>query len=97
MVDNKDWLNNKIGTYLKNLRNQAGLSQGDVATKLGYNSNQFISNIERGVCTPSPHIIYNFLRVYGLSSSKAVEDLLEIQLQYLTAEYKGEKVKTIEN
>jgi transcriptional regulator with XRE-family HTH domain len=93
MDKNKDWLSHKIGTYLKDLRNQTGLSQGDVANKLGYHSNQFISNVERGVCTPSPSIIHNFLEVYGVSNSKAVQDILNIQLKYLEAEYKGKKLK----
>lgn len=93
MDQNKIWLNKKIGTYLKNLRKDAGLSQGDVATALNYSSNQFISNIERGVCTPSPNIIHKFLEVCNVSGGKAVEDLLEIQLKFLTAELKGRKVK----
>lgn len=95
MSDNKDWLSHKVGSYLKVLRNQAGLSQGDVANELGYNSNQFISNVERGVCTPSPNIVYKFLKVYSVSNPQAVQDLLDIQLEYLAAEYKGKKLKSL--
>lgn len=95
MNDNKDWLSHRIGHYLKELRGQKGLSQGDVANKLGYHSNQFISNIERGVCTPSPNVVYKFLQVYGVSNSQAVQDLLEIQLRYLEAEYKGKKLELL--
>ena len=93
MDKNKHWLNKKIGTYLQNLRKEAGLSQGDAAAALNYSSNQFISNIERGVCTPSPQIIHKILEVYGVSNTKAVEDLLDIQLRFLSAEFKGKKIQ----
>lgn len=90
---NKDWLNERIGTYLKGLRKGAGLSQGDAASALGYSSNQFISNVERGVCTPSPCVIRNFLKIYKISDSKSYEDLLDIQMQYLNAELRGKRIR----
>jgi len=93
MFDNKTWLNHKLGNYLKKMRLEAGLSQGDVASAMGYQSNQFISNVERGVCTPSPQIVYNFLKTYNVSNSKAVEDLIKIQTEYLNAEYRGKKLQ----
>jgi len=93
MVHNKEWLNRKIGEYLQNLRKEAGMSQGDAASALNYTSNQFISNIERGVCTPSPGIIHKLLETYSISDCKVVEDLLAIQLKFLSAEFKGKKVK----
>jgi len=93
MEQNKEWLNKQIGTYLKQLRKGAGMSQGDAASALKYTSNQFISNIERGVCTPSPSIIHKLLEAYQVSGAKAVEDLLDIQLTFLSAEFKGKKIK----
>jgi transcriptional regulator with XRE-family HTH domain len=39
----------KLGTYLKDVREDANLTQADVSHKLGYTSPQFISNIERGI------------------------------------------------
>ena len=38
-----------LGDYLKSKRENASLSQGDVAKKLKYTSPQFISNWERGI------------------------------------------------
>lgn len=37
---------------LKTLRTTAGLSQKEIATKLGYTTPQFISNWERGISFP---------------------------------------------
>ena len=42
----------KLGPFLKKARSKMGLSQRDVADKLGYTSPQFISNVERGLCSP---------------------------------------------
>ncbi len=41
----------EIGDYIKLHRSKAGLSQLSLATFLGYDSGQFISNCERGLCT----------------------------------------------
>lgn len=38
-----------IGKYIRDLRKQSGLSQGDLAKQLGYSTAQFISNWERDV------------------------------------------------
>lgn len=40
----------EIGTYLKDCRVTAGVTQAQLANKLGYSSPQFVSNCERGVC-----------------------------------------------
>lgn len=39
-----------MGKYLKEKRLTKGLSQHQVAAKLGYGSSQFVSNVERGMC-----------------------------------------------
>jgi transcriptional regulator with XRE-family HTH domain len=38
----------KVGTFIKTTRTEMGLTQKSLATKLGWKSPQFISNIERG-------------------------------------------------
>lgn len=40
----------KTGLLLKLARSQAKMSQGKLGKLLGYDSPQFISNIERGLC-----------------------------------------------
>jgi len=92
MDHNKEWVSKKIGSYLKNLRVKKRWSQGDLAEAMGYSSNQFISNIERGVCVPSPQVIYHLLDSLGEYSEKTVSELLKIQKKYLKAEFQGKKV-----
>lgn len=40
-----------LGTMVRKQRLAKGLSQHEVATKLGYGSAQFVSNVERGMCS----------------------------------------------
>jgi len=41
---------NNVSKLIREAREREGLSQKEVATRLGYTSSQFISNIERGLC-----------------------------------------------
>lgn len=40
-----------IAKLVKNARAKAGLSQGELSNKLGFKNGQFISNIEREICS----------------------------------------------
>lgn len=44
---------NEVGKYLQKCRKASGATQADVARYLGYESNQYISNVERGQCLPT--------------------------------------------
>ena len=41
-----------VGSFLRARRDKAGLTQSQVATALGYETPQFVSNWERGVSLP---------------------------------------------
>ena len=43
----------EVGKYLRKCREKAGATQKEVSKYLGYNSPQYISNVERGVCGPA--------------------------------------------
>jgi transcriptional regulator with XRE-family HTH domain len=53
--------------YTKRLRENAGLSQKEVAAKLGYKSGQVVSNYERGLCRPPLASLPQLARLYGVS------------------------------
>ncbi len=42
----------KVGEFLREARERAGLTQREVSVSLGYSSAQFISNFERGIAVP---------------------------------------------
>ena len=67
---------NMLAEFLKNKRLNAGLSQRDVADKLGYSTPQFISNWERGVSHPPISALKKLGDLYKVSA----EDLFEVTL-----------------
>lgn len=64
---------NKLGKYLKVLREEAGLSLRAVEEKSGI-SNAFLSQIESGkVKQPSPIALHKLSQVYGVSYESLME------------------------
>jgi len=57
----------QFGTYAKKLRIQAGLSQIEVAGKLGFKSGQIVSNWERGTCYPPSESLGELAKLYQVS------------------------------
>jgi transcriptional regulator with XRE-family HTH domain len=64
-----------FGKWLRNCRKQARITQAELATALGYDSSQLISNIERGVSLLPSKRLPEFARVLGCS-------LLEMEVRY---------------
>ncbi|MCO5143201.1 MAG: helix-turn-helix domain-containing protein [Oligoflexia bacterium] len=66
-----------LGGYLQNKRVKVGLSQGDVAKRLGYSSPQFISNFERGLCAPPLTKLKGIVNLYNLNGEEVVKLMLK--------------------
>jgi transcriptional regulator with XRE-family HTH domain len=82
-----------VGEYVRKIRKASATSQVDAAQKLGYQTPQAISNIERGV-TPFPrNLIAKFAEVFNTSSDGLVEAILEETRQKLT----GGSVSAVED
>src|ERR1700712_5136315 len=64
-----------FGTWLRETRRQAHITQSDLAKQLNYDSSQLISNIERGVSLLPSKRIPDFARALGCS-------LLEMAVRY---------------
>lgn len=75
-----------LGSYLRDLRERRGLSQGDVAKLLSLKTAQSISNIERGI-SPLPRTkIKRIADVLGVSKDAVVNVVLqEVQERYAKA------------
>ncbi len=69
----------KLSTYLQKARLNAELSQKQVADELGYTSAQFISNMERGVCSPPLKTIRTLIDLYRLDPNELFVILLSEQ------------------
>lgn len=72
---------NILADFLKQKRIGAGLSQRDVADKLGYSTPQFISNWERGVSQPPISALKKLGDLYKVSADDLFEVTLNATLQ----------------
>ncbi len=88
-----------LGKYFQEKRIKQGLSQKDVATKLGYTTPQFISNWERGVSMPPIPVITQISKMYKVNSEEIFNKILEISLRQtkdsLIREFNKYKSKSI--
>lgn len=73
----------KLGSFLKEKREAAGISQAKVAKKLKYTTPQFISNWERGVSSPPVKVLKILSDMYGVSTDELFELVLEHSLEQL--------------
>ncbi len=76
-------LQKEFGFYLKERREVAGLSQSEVARALGYSSPQFVSNFERGLCSPPLPALKKICELYKLVKKDLLERILRQEREYL--------------
>lgn len=79
---------NVLAEFLKQKRISVGLSQRDVADKLGYSTPQFISNWERGVSQPPINSLKKLGDLYKISAEDLFEVTLAATIQDITQELK---------
>lgn len=77
-----------LGQFLKEKRENVGLSQKDVADKLGYSTPQFVSNWERGISTPPLKTLKKIGDLYKVSSDDLFTVTLNYQIQQMTVDLK---------
>jgi transcriptional regulator with XRE-family HTH domain len=73
----------KLGEYLREKRERADLTQGFVAERMGFTSPQFISNIERGLCSPPMDVLKRMVRLYKLRNPEVVRFLSRLNEEYI--------------
>lgn len=79
-------LDKKVGKAVAHYRKIAGLSQAEVAEKMGL-SNDAISKMERGNITLNVSRLFEFAQIFGCQASDfliATSDHFEDQQQYLS-------------
>lgn len=75
---------NMLSDFLKTKRISAGLSQKDVADRLGYTTPQFISNWERGVSQPPINVLKKLGEMYKVSAEELFDVTLNTTVQQVT-------------
>lgn len=71
MLDYKDFTM-KVSTKMQTYRNKNGLTQKQMAKKLGV-STTYISNIERGKNKLPAYILYQYCDILGITPNKMME------------------------
>ncbi len=74
-----------LKNYLQQKRKAAGLSQRDVADKLGYQTPQFVSNWERGVAYPPVKDLKTIANLYKVSAEEIFQYILDDTIEEITA------------
>jgi transcriptional regulator with XRE-family HTH domain len=77
-----------LAKFLKDKREIAGLSQKQVADKLGYSTPQFVSNWERGVSSPPLKTLKKIGELYHVSADDLFKVTLETTIQQVSMDLK---------
>ncbi len=81
----------KLGIFLKEARVELGLSQKDIAEKVGIHT-QYVSNYERGLCAPPSHSFGAILKLLKVKKEDVVDVMLEDSRREIEARvYKNRK------
>ena len=74
----------EFGSFLKTRRLKKNLTQKEVSEVLRYDSAQFLSNVERGVCSLPLAKIPVVMDLYGIDVRAMTDALLKIQRKIIT-------------
>ena len=78
----------QLAQFLKQKRLVTGLSQKDIAEKLGYSTSQFISNWERGVSQPPLHTLRRLSELYKINADEMFDVLLKSTIAQVEVDLK---------
>jgi transcriptional regulator with XRE-family HTH domain len=77
MASRRSESNQLLPEFLRDMRTKAGLTQAEVATKLGYTSPQFVSNWERGLANPPVVMLRNLTKLYRVEAEEMLTRFLQ--------------------
>ncbi len=69
--------NFELGNLIRTYRQDKGLTQLDLAVKLGYESTQFISLFERGLSKIPFNVLGQLIVILGIPEKKVIDTLLK--------------------
>ena len=80
-----------IGEFLKKKRLKRNMTQLQLSRKLGYSSSQFVSNWERGICSPPLDAIIKIGRLLGISEAVLMQLILTQTKDLLKEKFQKKK------
>ena len=75
--------NSIFGTRIKEIRERKGISQAELARRLGHASNSYVRDVERGVFTPPKERLGHLARALKVPVARLQEASLESRLRDL--------------
>ena len=66
-----------IAKLIRKYRSQTDMSQNDLSAKLNYKNGQFISNVERGLCSVPLKTLKNLVAVLNIPADELREAMLQ--------------------
>jgi transcriptional regulator with XRE-family HTH domain len=84
-------LHQNLGRFLRDKRISSGFTQAEIAGRLGYSSPQFISNFERGLCSPPLKNLRTLVKLYKMDAHELIRLILDEQRQVLSSALLGAK------
>ena len=75
--------NSIFGTRIKEIRERKGISQAELARRLGHTSNSYVRDVERGVFTPPKERFGALARALGVPVVQLQEASLETKFRNL--------------
>lgn len=90
----KSALHRPLGNYLKAKRIASGLTQHDVSSELGYTTPQFVSNFERGLCSPPLNALSVLVQLYKIDAEELITMIVRHEEQLLRQAIMGEKKRS---
>ncbi len=70
-----------VGERFRRARTGQKMTQGEVAKRLGHSTNQYVSNLERGLCAPSMETICKLVKIYSMDK--------KARFRFVLREYKA--------
>jgi transcriptional regulator with XRE-family HTH domain len=70
-------LHKELGNLIRDFRQKSGMSQLQLAHRLGYDSPQFVSLFERGVSKVPFNILGKLIVVLGIPEKKIVKSIIQ--------------------
>lgn len=77
----------RLGTLLKEKRIEKGITQMSLAKELGYSSPQFVSNWERGMCSPAFDTLPTVCKILGIPKKEIIEIIIDETRSELEANF----------
>jgi transcriptional regulator with XRE-family HTH domain len=66
----------KLAGKLRNIRDREGMSQSEIATRLGVKDRASISQFETGIIEPPLPVLLKYARLAGVSTDVLIDDKL---------------------